>query len=471
MQPVTDRFNDNVEKSRENPSAQKAILRATAYLSTRRTQALERLPEFEALRDQAAQIRDHVLANLDHYLEKFEAKVLESGGHVHWCSTADRARETVLQICRRADAKSVTKGKSMIVEELGLNDFLEQNGIEPVETDVGEHIIQIAHEPPSHIVGPAIHKNAKDVSDLFYDQHRKYGKTERLEQPEQMVARVREILREKYFQAEVGITGANFLIAETGSTVIVTNEGNGDLTQMFPRAHIVVASIEKVVPTLDDAGTLLRVLGRSATGQEMTSYTTFSTGPRRPEDADGPEQFHVVLYDGNRSDMLGTESEAALRCIRCGACLNHCPVYQVIGGQAYGWVYPGPIGAALTPALLGIEQSYHLPNASSFCGRCEEVCPVRIPLPAIMHHWRVRAFEEKVPPASERFGLQVWAYFAKHPALYRAAARLTMGVLGALGRRKGHFSKLPLAVGWTEVREFPAPQGKTFMDAWSKRPS
>src|SRR3954453_9377728 len=271
-------------------------------------------------------------------------------------------------------------------------------GLEPVETDLGEYIIQLRKEAPSHIIAPAVHLNKEDVAESFMKAHTLLDPHRSLEEPRALVNEAREMLRQKFLAADVGITGANFLIAETGSTGIVTNEGNGDLTQTLPRVHIVLASLEKVVPTLEDATTILRVLARSATGQEFSAYTTFSTGPRRPEDLDGPEEFHVVLLDNGRSAMLGTEFQDMLRCIRCGACMNHCPVYGVVGGHAYGWVYPGPMGAVLTPSLIGVDKSGHLPNASTFCGRFESVCPMRIPLPKMMRHWRERQFERHLTP-------------------------------------------------------------------------
>ena len=281
--------------------------------------------------------------------------MVEAGGTVHWCQTPAEARSTVLALCREARARTVTKSKSMIAEEMELNPFLEAHGIEPVETDLGEYIIQLADERPSHIIAPAIHKTKDQVSDLFHEKHRT---AERSEAIAELVEEARKTLRPRYLAADVGITGANFLIAETGSIALVTNEGNAELTRLLPRAHIVIATLEKVVPTLEDAATLLRVLARSATGQEFSTYTTFATGPRRPGDADGPEAFHVVLLDNGRSRLLESPTfRDVLRCIKCGACMNHCPVYGAVGGHAYGWVYPGPIGAVLTPNLIGLEEA------------------------------------------------------------------------------------------------------------------
>jgi L-lactate dehydrogenase complex protein LldF len=277
------------------------------------------------------------------------------------------------------------------------------------------------------------------------------------------------VLRKKFLAADVGITGANFLIAETGSSVIVTNEGNGDLSQTLPKAHIVLASIEKVVPTLEDANTLLRVLARSATGRDFSAYTTFSTGPRRRDDPDGPGEYHVVILDNGRSAMLGSQFQDMLRCIRCAACMNHCPVYQEIGGHAYGWVYPGPMGAVLTPSLIGVDKAGNLPNASTFCGRCEAVCPMKIPLPNMMRHWREREFERHLQPTTYRYGLGAWAFFARRPRLYQFATRIAMRVLGNLGGKKGRFRRLPLAGGWTKDRDLPAPSGRTFQDMWAEK--
>jgi len=469
MQTTALNFKANVTKALGNANLRQSLKRVETNWVSRRAEAAARLPEFEALRDQARDIKNHVLAHLDVYLERFEQNVIANGGQVHWCKTPREARETILALCRTVDAKTATKGKSMIAEEIALNPFLSENGVEPVETDLGEYIIQLADEPPSHIVGPAIHKTKEEVSDLFLEHHRKYGQERRITDDQELVAEARKYLRQRYFDADVGITGANLLVAETGSSVIVTNEGNGDLTQTLPKMHIVLASLEKVVPTLEDAMTILRVLARSATGQEFSVYTTFSTGPRRAADLDGPGEYHVVLLDNGRSSMLGTELQDLLRCIRCGACMNHCPVYQSVGGHAYGWVYPGPIGAALDPHFLGIEEAQHLPNASTFCGRCEEVCPMRIPLPKIMRHWREQAFSSDVTPPLQRIGLGLWAWFAKRPALYRLGARLGIGVLGRLGRGRGSFSSLPLAGGWTKGRDLPAPAGRIFQDLWKAR--
>jgi L-lactate dehydrogenase complex protein LldF len=461
-------FKQNAARALADTQLQKALGNVKQGFIDKRQKAADKLPEFEALRDSARDIKNHTLEHLDLYLEAYEAKVKASGGHVHFARNAEEARDIVLTICREAGAKTVTKGKSMISEEIGINTHLEANGIVPVETDLGEYIIQLRNEMPSHIIAPAVHLNATQVEQDFRRVHRNLDPKRDLSEPVQLLTEARTVLRERFLAADVGITGANFLVAETGTSVIVTNEGNGDLTQILPKTHIVLASIEKLVPTLEDVSQILRVLARSATGQEMSVYTTFSTGPRQVADADGPQNYHVILLDNGRSSMLGTDFEEMLRCVRCGACMNHCPVYHAVGGHAYGWVYPGPMGAVLTPSLIGVDQAGHLPNASTFCGRCESVCPVRIPLPKLMRHWREREFERHLSPATFRSGLAFWGFFAKRPALYRLATRTAMAALSFAGRRKGRLTWLPLARGWTKYRDFPTPQGDTFQARWRR---
>jgi len=459
-------FKHNVKEALADAQLQKALGRGLGFVERRRV-AAEALPEFDALRDAARDIKDHTLVHLDLYLEAYEASVVSQGGHVHYAVNAVEACDIVLDICQKAGAKTVTKGKSMVSEEMGLNEFLEQHGITAVETDLGEYIIQIRHETPSHIIAPAIHINKDQVEADFRRVHTHLPADRNLDEPTALLAEARGVLRERFLAADVGITGANFLVAETGTSIIVTNEGNGDLTQTLPKIHVVLATIEKLVPTLEDVSTLLRVLARSATGQEMSVYTTFSTGPRRAEDPDGPNEYHVVILDNGRSNMLGGEFQDMLRCIRCGACMNHCPVYNAIGGHAYGWVYPGPMGSVLTPALIGIRQSKNLPNASTFCGRCEEVCPVRIPLPRMLRAWREREFERQLSPVTVRGGLKLWGFLVRRPRLYGLATHLAARMLALFG--KARFRWLPLASGWTRDRDLAAPQGATFQAQWKRR--
>ncbi len=469
MNELSAKFPQNVAGALADQELQRALTETGPRFVAKRAKARAALPEFDALRDQARDIKDHVLAHLDIYLERYETRVVETGGQVHWAETAEQARAAILDICKRVGARSVTKGKSMISEEIELNPALEAAGHMPVETDLGEYLIQIRGERPSHIIAPAVHLTRDQIEADFRRVHTHLDPQRDLSEIPAMVEEARLVLRQKYFDADVGITGANFLIAETGTSIIVTNEGNGDLTQLLPKVHIVIASIEKIVPTLEDASTILRVLARSATGQDFSNYTTLSTGPKRAGDLDGPEEYHVVILDNGRSNILGTEFQDMLRCIRCGACLNHCPIYQSIGGHAYGWVYPGPIGAVVTPALTGLAKSKHLPNASTFCGRCEEVCPMRIPLPKLLRHWREKEFEQHLTPGAMRWGLAAWSWLAKRPALYHRVTRLASRVLSNLGHGKGRLASAPLASGWTTHRDLPAPQGKTFQQQWKER--
>jgi len=469
MEVTSAAFKENAKAALADPHLQKALVNLRTGFIEKRLKAVDALPEFDALRDSARDIKNHTLAHLDLYLEAYEDKLRGAGGEVHYAETAEEAREVILSICRRVGAKTVTKGKSMVAEEIGLNEHLEANGIKPIETDLGEYIIQLRHEPPSHIIAPAVHLTKDQVEADFRRVHTDLPPGRDLSEPQALLGEARAVLRQRFLAADVGITGANFLVAETGTSVIVTNEGNGDLTQLLPRVYIVLAAIEKLTPTLEDVSQILRLLARSATGQDMSVYTTFTTGPRRPGDGDGPEEYHVVLLDNGRTAMLGSEFQDMLRCIRCGACMNHCPVYQAVGGHAYGSVYPGPMGAVLTPTLAGIDQAGHLPNASTFCGRCEAVCPMRIPLPKMMRHWREREFERHLSPPAYRYGLGVWAFFAKRPRLYQFFTRLAMRVLANRGMDRGRFHSLPLAGGWTRHRDFPVPDGRTFQEMWAER--
>ncbi len=449
-----------------DPRLRQALGQSRKGFVNKRAELVGELPEFEQLRDEARDLKNHVLDNLDHYLERYEAAVTAAGGHVHWARDAEEARSIILNICQRVNAKTITKGKSMVSEEIGLNEALEAKGYTVVETDLGEYIIQLAHEPPSHIIAPAIHKTKEQVSELFETAHGGPRKSTVAD----LVTEARLVLRDKYFQADVGITGGNFLVAETGSSIIVTNEGNGDLTQTLAKVHIVTSGIERIVPTLEDVALFLRILARSATGQETETYTTLSTGPRRPDDVDGPEEYHVVLVDNGRSKMLGGKFQDMLRCIRCGACMNHCPVYGAIGGHAYGWVYPGPMGAVLTPLFVGLDATYDLPNACTLNGRCESVCPVRIPLPELLRELRHMQYQQGIRPPGEQRALGAWRFVAERPRLYQFANRLAARVLKGLGGRTGRIGSLPFASAWTDSRDMPAPEGKTFLELWQAKP-
>lgn len=462
-------FKNNAVTALSDITLQNALQNAKNGFINKRQLALDALPEFEELRSDAYKIKEHTLKNLPGYLEQFEQQVINSGGEVHWASTAKDAQRIIVKLCQDVNARSITKGKSMVGEEVSLNEALEQAGFQTIETDLGEYIIQLANEPPSHIIAPAVHKSKQQIADLFKEHHKKYNFKSKLETIPEIVDEARKVLRDKFIQADVGITGANFLIAETGSTVIVTNEGNGDLTASLPKTHIVISSIEKVVPTLEDTSVLLRLLARSATGQEVTSYTTFFNGPKRNTDLDGPESFHVVLVDNKRSEMLNGKYHDMLRCIHCGACLNHCPVYSAIGGHAYGWVYPGPMGSVLTPLMQGLKEGSDLPFASTFCGRCEEVCPMSIPLPQLLRQHRTQTHKDKINSTRSRMGLHFWALLTRHPRLYRLAINTSAKLLGLMGKKRGHISWLPFASAWTNSRNLPAPQGQSFISSWKKQ--
>ena len=420
---------------------------------------------FEALRDASAAIRDRALGNLDVWLLRFEEQATRSGATVIWARDAAEIRRHVLEICARHGLKKAIKSKSMVSEEAGLNEALEARGITPVETDLGEYIIQLAKEPPSHIIAPAIHKVKEQVADLFVEHHHR----PRLTDTEALTREAREMLRGHFLSADLGISGGNFLVAETGSVAIVTNEGNGRMVTTLPKVHVAITGIEKVIPTLEDLSTLNRVLPRSATGQDISNYFTIVTGPRREGDLDGPEHMYVILVDAGRTRLVGSDMQQMLRCIRCGACMNHCPVFQTVGGHAYGWVYPGPMGSVLTPVYNGIENALDLPQAATLCGACEVACPVKIPLPELLRTLRERQMQAGLRPWRERAGFRLWAFAATRPRLYALATRIAVRALRLMGGAKGRISRLPLGSGWTLGRDMPAPEGRTFRELYASR--
>lgn len=465
MHATSDRFKSNARERLDDAGLQANLRRFGGGFAERRREAVGRVDDFEALRDRAAAIRTEVLENLDHWLLAFETAALARGTRVHWAETGADANRIVLEIARAAGVQRVVKSKSMVSEESGLNEVLESAGLTVTETDLGEYILQLAGEPPSHIIAPAIHKSRDDVSALFAEHHH----TPPTRDIPVLCEQAREQLRPRFLAADMGISGGNFLIAETGSVAIVTNEGNGRMVTTLPRVHVAITGIEKVLPSLDDLAAVLRVLPRSATGQDITNYVSVLTGMRDPGASDGPQENHVVLVDNGRARLLGSALHEALRCIRCGACMNHCPVYQNIGGHAYGWVYPGPIGAILTPAYLGLENALDLPQASTLCAACEVVCPVRIPLPELMRVLREESFSRGLRPWHERLSIRLWRWLALHPRLYGVASAVAVRVLRALAGRDGLLHRLPGLDGWTEGRDMPAPQGRTFREQWRQR--
>jgi L-lactate dehydrogenase complex protein LldF len=465
MQVTSMYFKARARQKLDDKPLQQALAKLQTNFVGARARAIAELPNFEEIRAAAAAIRDRALANLDFYLEEFERNATARGAKVHWAADYAEANRIVCDIAREHGVAKAIKSKSMVSEECALNDALEAAGVEVVETDLGEYILQLAKEPPSHIVAPVVHKSKEAVSDLFADRHATPRKTDITE----LTREAREILRPHFLSADMGISGANFYCAETGSTLIVTNEGNGRMVTTLPRVHVAITGIEKVVPTLEDLATLLRLLPRSATGQSITNYVSITTGARGADDLDGPEHFHIVLVDGGRSRLLGTELQPMLRCIRCGACMNHCPVYQSVGGHAYGWVYPGPMGSVLTPTYVGLENALDLPHAATLCNQCGVVCPVKIPLPDLLRTLREEQVERGLRPLPERLALRGWAWLATRPALYAAAVRIGARVLKWMGGTDRLVHRLPLAGGWTDGRDMPAPEGRTFRELYAQR--
>lgn len=467
MQLTSHQFKTRASQKLVDANLQAALKKLQGNFVKGRADRIAELDNFAAIRDAAAGIRDRALASLDVYLETFERNATAHGAVVHWAETTTDVNRIVCELAAKYDVKKAVKSKSMVSEECALNDALEAAGVQVVETDLGEYILQLAQEPPSHIVAPVVHKVKDEVSDLFAEKHKLPRKTD----IPALCREAREQLRGHFVTADMGISGANFIIAETGSTLIVTNEGNGRMVTTLPRVHVAITGIEKVVPTLEDLSTLIRLLPRHATGQTITNYISVTTGPRRAGDSDGPEHFHIILLDGGRSKLHASAMREMLRCIRCGACMNHCPVYQSVGGHAYGWVYPGPMGSILTPSYVGLENARDLPNAATLCNQCGVVCPVKIPLPDLLRKLREKQFEQGLKPKMEAWGLALWRWSAQRPLIYAMLTKIATRVLAQMGGRERRISKLLFAGGWTNGRDFPAPQGKTFRELYKARRS
>jgi L-lactate dehydrogenase complex protein LldF len=445
---------------------QAALSRLGETLGQRNKDAFAAMPGSDGVRERARAIKDATLAELDVHLERLEASIVARGGHVHYADTGQDACQIVLDIIRAAGGRRVVKSKSMTSEEIHLNRALEAAGLSVVETDFGEYIIQVARQRPSHLVAPAVHMTVAEVARvLSADAGRELPADA---QPLAAYARAR--LREHFAAADVGITGANFAVAETGTIVLVSNEGNARLTTALPRVHIAIMGLEKVIPRLADLPVFLKVLGRAATGQKMSTYTSLITGPRRPGELDGPEEFHLVVLDNGRSRILAGPLRESLFCIRCGACLNACPIYRNVGGHAYGGVYAGPIGAVLTPLYDGLSANHHLPHASSLCGACQAACPVKIAIPEMLIALREKLHEEPGQLGRlERLAYGLWARSMRSPRLYRLATWLATRTVGRWKRRTGWISRLPGKLhGWTSQRDFPAPAPERFRDWWER---
>ncbi|OGK81251.1 MAG: iron-sulfur cluster-binding protein [Candidatus Rokubacteria bacterium GWC2_70_16] len=448
----------------EDAHLQEALTIATNKFMALRRESFAGFPEGEALRDRARAVKEATLQRLDAYLEQLADSVERLGGHVHWAATGEEAREIILRLCRERGVRTAVKSKSMATEEIELNAALEAAGVTPVETDLGEYIIQLAGEKPSHIIAPAIHKTKGQVADLF---SRELGERFPAD-PEVLTAAARKELRQKFLQADLGITGANFAVAETGTVVLVTNEGNGRMVTSLPRIHVAVMGIEKVIPSMTDLMLFLAILARSATGQKLSVYTTLVRGPRHPGELEGPEEFHLILMDSGRAAQIAGPLREALYCLRCGACLNVCPVYRQIGGHAYGHTYPGPIGILLTAMLKGDRSVKELAHASSLCGACHEVCPVRIDIPRMLVGLRERLYRDRIAPWGERLVFWALGRVLGSPALFRLLVRL-----GRLAQRPflrdGRVRSLPFLFGrWTRSRDLPPVAARTFSECWKE---
>jgi L-lactate dehydrogenase complex protein LldF len=458
---TTAEFRSRATIAIEDIHLQSALEGSTLRFRTERGRGLAELPDAEALRDHLKAIRSATLADLAHYLELFETNAVAAGAQVHWASDANEAQGIFTEIAKRHGTTLITKTKSMTTEEIHLNEALQEAGITPVETDLGEWIIQLAEEPPSHIIAPAVHKTRHQVAELF---SKEVGRTLPPDDIPGLTAEARRLLREKFLAAGLGITGANLGVAETGSIILVTNEGNAEMVTALPPVQVILMGIEKIAPTWDDAAAWLALLARSATGQPLSIYTTAITGPARPEDPDGPSEVHIVLLDNGRSNLIGTPYEEVLQCLRCGACLNICPVYREAGGHAYGSPYSGPIGAVLSPLLFGLEKYEALPQASSLCGACLDVCPVRIDLPRMLLELRADEVKEHIIPWHERLAEEAAAFVLMHERLLR----LTSSLLRQLQRPFARDGQLrpPRRLNPTGDRPLPALARKPFRELW-----
>lgn len=473
MHVTSEKFAENASGALNDPYLQGALKRATGKFVNERLRAVAEVPGFEALREQGRAIKQEALDRLPELLELFEEKVIERGGYVHWARDARDANQLIINIARSEGVKTIVKSKSMTTEETGLNQALTESGFQTVETDLGEYILQLDEDYPSHIIAPAVHKTKEQVAEIF-------DRTLNEKNPPDagipgLNAIARRTLRGKFLIAEMGITGANFAVAETGTIVIVENEGNAALATTLPKLHVAVIGLEKIVPRFNDLAVLLKLLPRSATGQRLTSYTNFLTGPAR-EGEEGPQKLHVILLDNGRSRIYADDQlSGSLRCIRCGACLNACPVYQKTGGHAYGWVYPGPIGAVISPQYLGLERGHVLPYASSLCGACYEVCPVKIEIPHMLLELRNRVVEKPShgtgTPAHRKFfealSFKLFSFAGRHPWLWNVATSIGRHLLRSKASA-GVVSKvsLPVLSNWTRERDLPAPAKESFLQQW-----
>lgn len=465
MKTSDEQFKERVETNLNDTFMRGAISAAQARFQTRRQARVEELGNWEEWRAHGEEIRKHVLENLDAYLYELSENVAKRGGHVFFAKTKEEASNYIKNIAIQKEAKKIVKSKSMVTEEINLNAALEEAGCKVVETDLAEFILQLNdHEPPSHIIVPSLHKNRHQIREIFA----KVG-YDKSEQPEEMALFARKTLRQEYLTADIGITGCNFAIAESGTVTLVTNEGNADLVSALPKTQIVVMGMERIVPTFEEMEVLVSLLTRSSVGQRLTSYVTLLTGPKGENETDGPEEFHLVIVDNGRSKILGTEFQPILQCIRCAACVNVCPVYRHVGGHTYGSIYSGPIGAVLSPLLGGYEDFKELPYASSLCGACTEVCPVKIPLHQLLHLHRQKIVEQEgKAPISERLIMKAFGLGASTSPLFNMATKVASPIMSPFVKDDKITSGPGPLKAWTEVRDFPAPNKESFRH-WMKQ--
>jgi L-lactate dehydrogenase complex protein LldF len=473
-QLTAENFDQNARAALKDTQLRGALRNLATTFGERRKSAMATVENWEGLRDRARAVKDETLAQLDKYLAEFAENAEKAGATIHWARDGREACEIVLQLLKERDAAKVVKSKSMATEEIHLNAALEKTGIFPVETDLGEWIIQLAKETPSHIVVPAIHKTKGQIADLFTA---KVG-IEKTDDVDVLTKTARRVLRDKFAEAEVGISGVNFGVAETGTILILENEGNIRLTTGLPKTHIALMGIEKIVPRFADLDVFLKLLPRSGTGQRLTTYQSLITGTKRNSSDEGPDEVHIILMDNGRSRMLAHPvTRQSLACIRCGACLNACPVYQAIGGHAYGSVYPGPIGAVITPQLVGIGKTKQLPYASSLCGACREVCPVKIDIPELLLHLRAEVAEGTKEPVKhntgEKLAFKLYSLAWSRPVFYKLGTKLSrllqrfVAKDGKIGAQKAFMSKLAPPLGaWTAWRDAPPIAPKSFREIW-----